>query len=291
VQREKRRKECRRRRFSCRTGVAASRKKFTELHRDILDHVREYTLPTKEGFHFREKVEGLVVEMHEGMTKASNAKDGYFRLSGEVAVPASLLTALLMDPSKTGYSDPTIMTLDFFHRFDERSVLSYWAIDINTPGSCNLLAYRDGVDLSTFSVEKSQTDTPPTFFQASTAVSNSEEDFALFGEKTTLRATDMYWGYRMEPRMVKVANKEVEGAFISLLCQTDTGGRIPVWLKNRMCGQVLAKEYVRGMERLGQDMLAAGTAKDFVASFGDSLPGLYVLGKEREFVCQTAVST
>ena len=214
----------------------------------IVAHVKANTLDTSPGFARVGGSKGIVWEEHSQLTAASGG-DGYYRLSGELSVPASLMTALLLDPTKTGCMDQTVATLDFFQPLDGTSWLAYWCA--MPPGG--LFAWRDGVDLTCYEVEGD------SIFQA--AVSCVEDEVASL--PGAVRAQDRFWGYRFTSLDGGRRCKAV------LICQTSMNGRMPRGLKNAMVNKVLG-DYMRTLEEVATRMMAAGTAEAFVKNF----PGL-----------------
>lgn len=214
----------------------------------IVAHVKEHTLETSPGFVRVGGSKGILYEENKELTAASGG-DSYARLSGELSVPAGLMTALLLDPTKTGYMDKTVATLDFFQPVDQSCWLAYWCA--MPPGG--LFSWRDGVDLTCYEVEGD------SVFQVS--VSCVEDEVASL--PGAVRAQDQFWGYCFTPLDGGKRCKAV------LICQTAMKGCMPQCLKNKMANDVLG-EYMRTLEEVAKRMIAAGTAEAFVKNF----PGL-----------------
>lgn len=104
-----------------------------DTHLDwMYQHARRFTDPGTPGFRGYGTHSGIQYEINDELTKIGGG-DGYFRLSGEIDIPPEGLIAQVMDSDALGELDPTVMYLNFLHRYsaDPRSRMCLW---IAAPG-------------------------------------------------------------------------------------------------------------------------------------------------------------
>ena len=119
----------------------------------MLEHAKSYTDVHKKGFRHYGQHNGITYEIEDELTK-SGGGEGYFRLSGEVDISPELVIAQVMDAQSLGELDPTVMYMNFLHRYttDRNSRLCLW---IAAPGFP--FQWRMGLDLTTWKVDENGT--------------------------------------------------------------------------------------------------------------------------------------
>jgi hypothetical protein len=227
-----------------------------ELRQQLFANIQKYTSPDFPGFVSEGEIGGIEYEKNASLENNGNA---FFRLSADLNIPAVLAVALLSDASKIGFKDWAIARVQYFHTFpDEQTFMVY---SIAPPGGP--IAWRDYVDLSGWTKKDDGTYLQGTISCCSPEVATLPGAF---------RGTNLIFGYQFKP----IAGGGSVQA--TLVAQTDTGGCLPKCLSNQFF-QFFLYLYLRNLEQNGLDMIAAGTAAEFV----DQFPGLGPLELPDEF--------
>lgn len=80
-------------------------------------------------------------------------------------------------------------------------------------------------------------------------------------EYGSIRAVDRYWGYKLKPL------DDGKRTRVKLVCQSVLNGWMPQPIVNWQITKVLA-HYLRGVEKAGQQEIAAGRADALLEQFG-----------------------
>lgn len=228
----------------------------SELRRRLLGDIRKFSSADYPGFVKEREADGITYERNPSLENNGNA---FFRLTGDLKIPADLAVAMLADAQKIGFKEWGLATVQFFHTFpDEQSFMVY---TIAPPGGP--IAWRDYVDFSGWAREADGTLVQGTLSCCSAEVPTFPG---------AVRGTNLIFGYEFKP-------KEGGGSVqATLVAQTETGGCLPKCLSNSFF-TIFLTLYLKELEQTGLDMIKAGTAAKFVSQF----PGLGPLNLPEEF--------
>mmetsp|Transcript_20927 Transcript_20927/g.37069 ORF Transcript_20927/g.37069 Transcript_20927/m.37069 type:complete len:297 (+) Transcript_20927:79-969(+) len=203
----------------------------------MLEQAQTLTHPDCQGFEGKTDYRGIKYEMHTNKTREAGGS-GFFRLSGKIDLTPETVVALAMSMTAMSGTDETVLLLDTLYEYsDKKTALVQWVNEAGFP-----FHWRDGVDVSSWTRDENG-----VYWQVAVSVASDIADFA----SGSVRAENMYWGYRLEPLNDGTQTKVV------LISQTALNGWMPKWLVNMMLGKVLS-DYIRTLEEEGLALLSRG---------------------------------